>query len=153
MDSSPLSADKLIDAVTNTRQIFAASSTVSPTPITGDVNLDGIVGIADVMALKRNPGNLADSSWTDGDINRDGRVNIADIALVVNNYGAVESAVFPSAPAAVVASTTDRVRNPSGLRAKRFVARALTLDAALLDVSSDNTAQLRASRAIRSGRS
>ena len=51
----------------------------------GDTNLDGLVGIADMVSVTSGGkyGTAAiDATWADGDFNHDGRVSITDIAMV-----------------------------------------------------------------------
>lgn len=51
----------------------------------GDANLDGLVGIADMVSVTSGGryGTAAnDATWAEGDFNYDGRVSITDIALV-----------------------------------------------------------------------
>jgi mannan endo-1,4-beta-mannosidase len=51
----------------------------------GDTNLDGLVGIADMVSVTSGGkyGTAAiDATWADGDFNYDGRVSITDIAMV-----------------------------------------------------------------------
>ena len=57
--------------------------TVEPQPhITGDVNLDGEVNIADVNAVIAVI--LMDATSPDADVNGDGEVNIADVNAVID---------------------------------------------------------------------
>jgi hypothetical protein len=65
----------------------------------GDANLDGHVGIADLVALADHYG-LTHPSWLDGDLNFDGHVGVADLSLLADNYGRGSEPPVPE-PAAV----------------------------------------------------
>ena len=54
---------------------------------TGDINGDGTVGLADLMALTDNYGRTAGASGQTGDINVDGTVGLADLMALADNYG------------------------------------------------------------------
>lgn len=53
----------------------------------GDVNLDGVVGFADLITVARNYGKTG-RNWDQGDINYDGAVGFDDLLAVARNYGA-----------------------------------------------------------------
>src|SRR5207245_1320225 len=73
---------------------------IRPTRI-GDLNLDGIVSIADFITLASNY-NRTGVTWEDGDINYDQKVTIADFIDLSANFGGTYSGEsFPiSAPEA-----------------------------------------------------
>lgn len=52
----------------------------------GDVNLDGVVGFADLVTVARNYGKTG-QNWDQGDINYDGSVGFDDLVAVSRNYG------------------------------------------------------------------
>ncbi|MHC4716652.1 MAG: hypothetical protein ACYS5V_06760, partial [Planctomycetota bacterium] len=56
--------------------------------VVGDANLDGVVGIADLVALADNYGRDVGVTWMHGDVNEDGHVGIADLVALADNYGA-----------------------------------------------------------------
>jgi len=56
-------------------------------PVLGDANLDGTVGIADLGALADNYGVTEGASWDMGDFNFDGQIGIADLGALSDNYG------------------------------------------------------------------
>ena len=70
----------------------------------GDVNLDGKVGFADLVAVARNYGKTG-LNWDQGDVNYDGAVGFDDLIAVARNYGA--SAALQSASAAFAAATLE----------------------------------------------
>ena len=53
-----------------------------------DANLDGEVGIADLVALAENYGLGTGADWAAGDFNGDGLVGIADLVALADHYGA-----------------------------------------------------------------
>ena len=55
--------------------------------LSGDANLDGRVGVADLVALAGSYGRTG-GSWLEGDFNFDGVVGIADLVQLAENYGA-----------------------------------------------------------------
>jgi len=68
----------------------------------GDVNLDGKVGFADLVAVARNYGKTG-QNWDQGDVNYDGAVGFDDLIAVARNYGATAavqsaSAILATAP-------------------------------------------------------
>jgi hypothetical protein len=75
---------------TNTSSGYTASpSNVTLTnALPGDVNLDGIVNIADYNVLNGNFGSTAKTGWTNGDLDDNGIVNIADYNILNGNFGA-----------------------------------------------------------------
>jgi hypothetical protein len=56
----------------------------------GDVNLDGTVGFADLLALAQHYGESS-AKWDRGDLNYDGTVGFDDLLLLAQNYGATLS--------------------------------------------------------------
>ncbi|MHC4715379.1 MAG: hypothetical protein ACYS5V_00265 [Planctomycetota bacterium] len=53
----------------------------------GDANLDGQVGIADLVALADHYGLTGAAEWADADFNLDGHVGIADLVALADHYG------------------------------------------------------------------
>ncbi len=53
----------------------------------GDANFDGLVGLADLMALADNYGRLSGVSWRHGDFTDDGAAGLADLTVLADNYG------------------------------------------------------------------
>src|SRR5439155_25424952 len=58
---------------------------IRPTRI-GDLNLDGIVTIADFIDLASNFNLLGTATWQEGDVNGDGDVSIADFIDLASNF-------------------------------------------------------------------
>ena len=52
-----------------------------------DGNLDGQVGIADLVALADHYGLTGSATWWDGDFNHDNQVGIADLVALADHYG------------------------------------------------------------------
>lgn len=52
----------------------------------GDINLDGTVGFADLVALAQHYGHT-NATWDQGDLNYDGAVGFGDLVLLASNYG------------------------------------------------------------------
>jgi tungstate transport system substrate-binding protein len=71
-----------------------------------DVNLDGKVGLQDLVSVAKAYGSKpGDPNWNAAaDINNDGTVNLADLVLIAQHYGWVGST--PSATTLTVSSTT-----------------------------------------------
>jgi hypothetical protein len=55
--------------------------------VVGDLNLDGVVSVADFVQLAANFGNT-DATWQEGDVNYDRQVTIADFIDLAANFGA-----------------------------------------------------------------
>jgi len=55
-------------------------------PLVGDANMDGQVGIADLVALAEHYG-LYSMLWPQGDFNMDHHVGIADLSALADHYG------------------------------------------------------------------
>ncbi len=71
------------------------------TTLSGDANLDGTVGFADLVAVAQHYGNNSGSAtWNIGDFNYDGTVGFADLVAVAQHYGGT----FPSGAAIPAAS-------------------------------------------------
>jgi hypothetical protein len=84
----------------------------------GDLNGDGLVGIADLMVIQRNFGISSGATAAQGDLDGNGAIDRADIARMVQRFGA--SAANPSPAAAVVAT----VASPTDVAADSVDARA-----------------------------
>jgi len=69
--------------------------TVYEHSITGDLNLDGTVSIADFITLASNF-NKTNATWADGDLNGDGIVSISDFIDLASHFN--QSISSPSAP-------------------------------------------------------
>jgi hypothetical protein len=69
--------------------------------VSGDANLDGAVGFADLVRLAQNYNTTTgDSIWTRGDFTYDGIVNFADLVKLAQNYGtALPASAVPGAAA------------------------------------------------------
>jgi hypothetical protein len=98
--------------------------------LTGDLNHDRTVSIADFIALASNF-NRTDVSYSDGDINYDGTVSIADFIDLASNFNktlvAPSASPAPQAAAAIAVSDTTTLeesilcqdRDRVGLKQKR----------------------------------
>lgn len=53
----------------------------------GDTNLDGVVDVADYMAIKRNFGMASGAAPADGDVNNDGAVDWYDLQILQDHFG------------------------------------------------------------------
>ena len=64
----------------------------------GDANGDGVVGIADLVALADNYGANDPNTvgWMQGDFNTDFQVGIADLVALADNYGKKTSDLLPA---------------------------------------------------------
>jgi hypothetical protein len=71
---------------------------------TGDVNLDGTVGFADLLALAQHYG-AAHAVWDQGDVDYDGAVSFVDLLALAQNYGGTAGA-FPGATMVAAAPAT-----------------------------------------------
>jgi hypothetical protein len=101
----------------------------------GDVNLDGSVGLADLVALQRHFGKLADAVWTEGDLDGDGDVDRADVAILAANFGRQSPpAASPKPSEAIVAAAP----KASTLAARRRSLSTRTADAVWSDSQEDH---------------
>jgi hypothetical protein len=72
---------------------------IRPTRV-GDLNLDGIVTIADFIDLAAHFNLLATATWQEGDLNADGSVTIADFIDLASNFNSSYAGeVFPTSAA------------------------------------------------------
>jgi hypothetical protein len=56
-------------------------------PLTGDVNLDGCVGLGDLILVGQHFGEIGPyGGWIPEDVNVDGFVNVLDIILIFQNW-------------------------------------------------------------------
>ncbi len=62
-----------------------ASAVVARVTLSGDSNLDGLVGFADLLNLARNY-NGTGTTWFSGDFNYDGSTNFSDLLALARNY-------------------------------------------------------------------
>ena len=76
----------------------------------GDVDLDGKVGLSDLLVLKQNLNSSQSVVWTEGDLDGNGIVDQSDLDLLLTNFGSV-SADEPSA----AEFTANAVPEPSTL--------------------------------------
>jgi len=70
----------------------------------GDANMDGEVGIADLVSLAGSYGRTHYAPWDEGDFNDDGTVGIADLAILADHYGDTAAAVPEPAALPLLAS-------------------------------------------------
>jgi hypothetical protein len=71
---------------------FEGMQTGGTPPLSGDVNRDGRVDLADFGVLKTNFG-VANASWSQGDLNGDGHVSLEDFGRFKDSFGKSASAV------------------------------------------------------------
>jgi len=62
-------------------------ATVIPGPCPGDLNADGLIGLADLAQLLSNYGTTGGVSYWDGDLDGDGDVDLSDLAALLAIYG------------------------------------------------------------------
>jgi len=79
------------DATSGVDLVLVGAS-IEWTAVPGNANLDGMVGIADLVALAEHYGDT-DVDWMDGDFNLDGVVGIADLVALAEHYGDVDAGV------------------------------------------------------------
>jgi subtilase family serine protease len=65
-------------------------------PLPGDINVDGLVDVADYNIWAANVG-APDATWTMGDLNDDGLVDVADYNIWAANVGSTASSTVVSA--------------------------------------------------------
>jgi len=94
------SGEELLDYADPTKLVLKGAS-IEWTAISGDANLDGQVGIADLGALADNYGKTTGVDWMKGDFNFDCRVGIADLGAIADHYGDTEGGVPVPEPAAL----------------------------------------------------
>lgn len=102
----------------------------------GDVNGDGFVGLADLIAVQRNLGKLADAVWTDGDLDGDGDVDRADVAIIAANYGRRPA---PDAPPQASEAIVTAAPRASTLVARRRAVTARSADVVLANSMSEES--------------
>lgn len=121
-----------------------AVEVASPSPLIGDLNRDGVVGLADLIVL-RNRMNIADLG-DDADLNGDGEVNRGDVIVLLANYG--QSTVpTETPPAAIVAmAAPNQSRRSANVLAARTRLAAAAVDRSISQVEATD---LRAGRTAR----
>ena len=128
-----VSEDDLVDAsaVTSLVPLQQGDGWTFVIPMPGDVTLDGVVDLEDMVWVQGNLGTRAGAGWQDGDLDGDGDVDRSDAALLAGAYGkAVASA--PSAPSASAPASLIRRREGverEGVLSGVFVARPARVDA------------------------
>ncbi|RIK80290.1 MAG: hypothetical protein DCC68_11305 [Planctomycetota bacterium] len=139
----------------------------------GDLNLDNVVGVADIGLLNARFGAATNGGPAAGDFNRDGIVNRADASMLAARLGRSftpppgNPPPSPEAPSAVLAAASRTARdaalvdetgartvsrqNAIPVRAIRRAATASAIDAAISATTKDGEAltTLRATRSIR----
>jgi len=66
----------------------------------GDANLDGVVGFADLVAVAQNYNTSGQPTWDQGDFNYDDAVDFKDLVMLAQNYNqSFPSSSVPGAPA------------------------------------------------------
>lgn len=101
------------DAADGLVQRLTPNSILIEYAVIGDINLDGVVTLADLLALTRNMGHIG--AWDSGDVNYDGTVNLADFLALTRHFGqslatAAISQPGVSAPPASARSAAKRPR-------------------------------------------
>jgi peptidoglycan/xylan/chitin deacetylase (PgdA/CDA1 family) len=71
------------DALTETKSQL---TTTPPATKPGDVNGDGVVGLADLRTLSKNYGKETGAVRSEGDLNGDGAVSLADLRILSKNW-------------------------------------------------------------------
>jgi hypothetical protein len=116
-----------VTAVDSSGESARGSELTAQALLAGDLNADGQVNFADLLALAQHYGTTTGATWAQGDIDGDGAVAFSDLLLLAQNYGAGAAAapadsVAPSAAASPVpVAATDLVlhRGASRTRAQR----------------------------------
>ncbi len=98
--TATLARDSAADLVGNT---LSADQTIDFFMLTGDLNYDRQVSIADFITLASNL-NTTSATWSDGDINGDGLVSIADFIDLSSHFG--ETLAEPGSPMATLSTVT-----------------------------------------------
>ena len=138
--------DLTSDRLFNTADVDTLITTILGTAY-GDVDLDGRVGLGDLMILRRNFGQTTGMNWASGDMTGDGRVDRADLALLSANFGH-RSISAPDAAVSVVATSRTRaaavdqalsVEAPPARRSSLAATRALRGVSAVDSVASEST--------------
>ena len=71
----------------NAALVFLLASVADSEIVEGDVNMDGIFSVADVVMLQKwilHVGNL--TNWQAGDLCRDGEIDISDLLVMKCNF-------------------------------------------------------------------
>jgi pimeloyl-ACP methyl ester carboxylesterase len=111
--------------------------------LTGDLNYDGQVGIADFLALSSHF-NDNNATWSDGDINGDSSVTIADFLALSANFG--RSLTDLAAPMGASSATTTSATPKKTKRRHHHRASFLTRS-----ISQRQSAKLRSISSFTSG--
>jgi len=64
-----------------------ATTLIIRTTLSGDADLDGSVGLNDLIRLANNYGSASGKNWSDGDFDYNGGVDLNDLIRLANNYG------------------------------------------------------------------
>ncbi|HYE19536.1 MAG TPA: autotransporter-associated beta strand repeat-containing protein [Tepidisphaeraceae bacterium] len=66
--------------------------------LAGDADLNGVVGLNDLVRLANHYGSPATAGWFDGDFDHNGTVGLNDLVQLANNYGSVLGGPATPAP-------------------------------------------------------
>jgi uncharacterized protein (TIGR03790 family) len=83
-----LDGDGDVDAADRAILIYEVIGTVD-----GDVTLDFMVDVADLVTICNAYGQPGQWGWSDGDVTGDGLVDLSDLVMVANNFGQVANPV------------------------------------------------------------
>ena len=78
--------------LTPTSATVDADSLIVRTTLSGDADLDGSVGLNDLIRLANNYGSATGKDWSDGDFDYNGAVDLNDLIRLANNYGSAFAA-------------------------------------------------------------
>jgi hypothetical protein len=72
---------------TNDGWLSAPEAEAQAAPPVYDINMDGVVGLADLGQVTGHWGSLGESGWVRADVNHDGGVGLADIGRITGHWG------------------------------------------------------------------